>query len=199
MTPAWIALSLVAVYLLAVFGVKTATQIRRTGDSGYRGIRGKKGSQHWWAGVILTFAFVVYGGGLVAGLAGMPPISPLEQTWARVLGVVLAIVGSISSLASQWAMGANWRIGVDDTERTNLVTTGLFSVVRNPFFTAMLLTSAGVVLVNPNPVAVASWILLLAGIELQVRLVEEPHLHQQHGEPYSHYLATVGRFVPGLH
>jgi protein-S-isoprenylcysteine O-methyltransferase Ste14 len=38
------------------------------------------------------------------------------------------------------SMGASWRIGVDPSERTDLVTGGAFALVRNPIFSAMLLT-----------------------------------------------------------
>jgi hypothetical protein len=41
-----------------------------------------------------------------------------------------------------------------------------------------------------------SW--LVATIELQVRVVEEPYLLTVHCDAYRDYLATVGRFVPGL-
>lgn len=37
-----------------------------------------------------------------------------------------------------------------------------------------------------------------AGVELQVRRVEEPYLHQSHGPPYRDYTARVGRSLPGI-
>ena len=39
---------------------------------------------------------------------------------------------------------------------------------------------------------------LLAALELQVRVVEEPHLLRAHGGAYASYAARVGRFVPGV-
>lgn len=44
----------------------------------------------------------------------------------------------------------SWRIGVDVTERTALVTSGPFGVVRNPIFTSMLITSLGLSFAVPN-------------------------------------------------
>ncbi len=85
---------------------------------------------------------------------------------------------------------------VRESEHTELVTDGLFAVVRNPFFAATLLTGAGIALVVPNVVALLGWTLLLAVVELQVRVVEEPYLRRHHGEAYRAYLASVGRFVP---
>ena len=44
----------------------------------------------------------------------------------------------------------------------------------------------------------AGFVLLVVTIELQVRAVEEPYLLATHGDAYRDYLASVGRFVPGV-
>ena len=49
-----------------------------------------------------------------------------------------------------------------------------------------------------NVVAVAALVVLVAALEAQVRLVEEPHLAAVHGEAYRRYGRRAGRFVPGL-
>ena len=46
------------------------------------------------------------------------------------------------------------------------------------------------------PVALLGAVLLLATIEMQVRVVEEPYLAAMHGDSYRDYTASVGRFVP---
>jgi protein-S-isoprenylcysteine O-methyltransferase Ste14 len=96
------------------------------------------------------------------------------------------------------AMGTSWRIGVDDSERTDLVTDGPFALVRNPIFAAMLPTSLGLVLIVPNVAAVAGFVCLVVALELQTRAVEEPYLLRAHGSTYADYAGRVGRFVPGL-
>jgi protein-S-isoprenylcysteine O-methyltransferase Ste14 len=40
------------------------------------------------------------------------------------------------TMVSQYQMGNSWRVGVDPHETTELVSRGLFTVVRNPIFTA---------------------------------------------------------------
>ena len=98
----------------------------------------------------------------------------------------------------QVGMGDSWRIGVDPTETTTLVRASVFGLVRNPIFSAMLVFGLGIALVTPNAVAVAGFVLLVATIELQVRVVEEPYLTATHGDEYRSYLSSVGRFVPGV-
>ncbi len=71
-------------------------------------------------------------------------------------------------------------------------------IVRNPIFTAMLVFGLGIALVTPNVVAIVGFVLLVVTIEVQVRVVEEPYLATRHGDAYRDYLATVGRFVPGV-
>jgi protein-S-isoprenylcysteine O-methyltransferase Ste14 len=62
----------------------------------------------------------------------------------------------------------------------------------------MIVFGFGIALVTPNLVAIAGLVLLVATIELQVRVVEEPYLLAVHGDAYRDYLANVGRFVPGV-
>jgi hypothetical protein len=47
-------------------------------------------------------------------------------------------------------------------------------------------------------VAIAGLAVTLIGIEIQVRLVEEPYLHGVHGAAYTDYASGVGRFLPGI-
>ena len=75
---------------------------------------------------------------------------------------------------------------------------GAFSVARNPISTAILVFAAGIALMTPNPLAIVGFVLLLATIELQVRVVEEPYLLRVHADAYQQYTRSVGRFVPGI-
>ena len=99
-------------------------------------------------------------------------------------------------LAAQRAMGASWRIGVDQAEATTLVTDGLFARVRNPVFTAMITTGVGLTLLAPKVVALGAD--RAHPREFQVRVVEEPYLLRTHGAAYTAYALRAGRFLPGL-
>jgi protein-S-isoprenylcysteine O-methyltransferase Ste14 len=95
-------------------------------------------------------------------------------------------------------MGDSWRIGVDDGERTELVAGGAFAIVRNPIFSAMVVTAVGLSAMVPNVLAGIGLVVLLGALEIQVRAIEEPHLRSVHGRSYERYAAEVGRFVPGV-
>lgn len=194
----WIALGLFAAYGLVAFGIRTWIQVRHTGDSGFRGLSGRTLSAEWWAGVLFMVAIVIGVAAPVAGLLGLPAISALDHSWVRTAGIGLTVAGIAATFVTQLAMGDNWRIGVDESDHTDLVTTGPFALARNPIFTAMIATGLGLALVVPNVIALAGWALLVVAIELQVRVVEEPYLRRLHGAAFEAYEARIGRFVPGI-
>jgi protein-S-isoprenylcysteine O-methyltransferase Ste14 len=131
-------------------------------------------------------------------LGVVSPVSVLDAPWTQITGIVIALIGIFATVYAQLDMGDSWRIGVDPGETTTLVRTGVFGWVRNPIFIAMIAFGFGIALVTPNVVAIAGFLLLVATIELQVRIVEEPYLTATHGDSYRDYLAHVGRFVPDI-
>ena len=196
---ATLALILYAVYLVLAFGLRTLIQVRRTGSSGFHGVGGRPGSAEWLAGVGFVVALVLGAAAPVLALADLiEPVDALDTTALHVVGAALAGGGVAATLLAQLAMGDSWRIGVDPHERTELVTTGPFALVRNPIFAAMIPTALGLTLLVPSWPAIAGLAGLVVALELQVRVVEEPYLLRTHGEPYRRYAARVGRFVPGV-
>lgn len=191
--------ALFVVMMLLAGALRTLIQRHRTGDSGNRRTLSPRDSLGWSALTATDIGYLMVGvGGPLAHWLGLRPVSVLQHPPVQLLGVVLAVIGILAAFGAQMAMGASWRIGVDQSERTALVTSGPFRWVRNPIFTAVLVTLLGLALMVPNLVALIGWVLALSGIQTQVRLIEEPHLHRVHGEPYDRYAARVGRFLPGL-
>jgi protein-S-isoprenylcysteine O-methyltransferase Ste14 len=193
-----IALVLFTVFAVLGFGWRSWEQRRRTGSTGFRGISGRVGSVEWFAGAGFVAAMAAAVFAPVLQLAGaVSPLRVLDESWLNIAGIVVAVVGIGATVYAQLDMGDSWRIGVDPSETTTLVRSGVFGVVRNPIFTAMLVFGFGIAMVTPNLVAVIGFALLVVTIELQVRVVEEPYLATVHGDAYRDYLATVGRFLPG--
>jgi protein-S-isoprenylcysteine O-methyltransferase Ste14 len=196
---ATLALVFYAFAVLLVFGVRILIQVRRTGSTGFSGLPGRPGSAEWVAGVGFGSALVLGATAPVLALTDVvEPIAALDTTTVHAVGIVFAVFGLLATFYAQVAMGASWRIGVDYEEHTRLVTAGLFALVRNPIYSAMLPTALGLALMVPSPVALAALVGLAIALELQVRVVEEPHLLQEHGDEYAAYAAQVGRFVPGI-
>jgi protein-S-isoprenylcysteine O-methyltransferase Ste14 len=195
----WVALGCYAIYLGLAFVLRSVIQRRRTGSTGFKGISGRPGSLEWSAGLLFGIALLIGVLAPVLDVTGtLDPVDALDGPVAHALGVALFALGLAATLHAQLAMGESWRVGVDESERTDLVTDGPFAVVRNPIFAAMIPTSLGLALMVPNVVALAGFAALLAALEIQVRLVEEPYLRKVHGEAYASYGARTGRFAPGV-
>jgi protein-S-isoprenylcysteine O-methyltransferase Ste14 len=193
------ALALCVLYLALAFGGRTLLQLRTTGSTGFKGIGGRSGSPEWLGGVLFVSALMLGLGAPVLTLAGaLEPVAFLDGPAWHALGFVLFFAGLAGTLLAQLAMGASWRIGVDEDESTDLVTVGPFAWVRNPIFSAMIPAFLGLALLVPNAAALMGFAALVVAIEVQVRLVEEPYLLRAHGARYADYASRVGRFVPGV-
>ncbi|HEY1284945.1 MAG TPA: isoprenylcysteine carboxylmethyltransferase family protein [Solirubrobacterales bacterium] len=193
------ALVLYGVSLALTFGVRIVVQVLRTGSTGVRLIGGGAGPLEWLAGGLFALAVTLGAAAPVLALTGvLEPIPALDGIVGHAIGIVLAVTGIALTFAAQLAMGDSWRIGVDEGERTDLVTDGPFEIVRNPIYSAMIPGVLGLALMVPSVVAIAALATAVVALELQVRSVEEPYLLRTHGTAYAEYAARVGRFVPGV-
>jgi protein-S-isoprenylcysteine O-methyltransferase Ste14 len=191
-----LALGLYLLYLALAFGLRGWLQWRRTGDAGFR-FGGLRASGAERAGSLLFVLSLGLGlAGPVLELVGALPAA--EALRAPLAGVLLTLAGIAGTLHAQLEMGASWRVGVDPSERTALRTDGPFRLVRNPIFSWMILAAVGLALLVPNAASLGAVLALVAGIELQVRLVEEPYLARVHGDAYARWASRTGRFVPGV-
>lgn len=83
-------------------------------------------------------------------------------------------------------------------DRRNRLDAAIADLAADSKFTpTLLLTLTGLMLMVPNPVAIASLLIAIAGIQVQVRGVEEPYLRGVHGDTYRDYTTRVGPSCPG--
>jgi protein-S-isoprenylcysteine O-methyltransferase Ste14 len=193
------AAALAGIWFLVAFALRIAIQVRRYHDTGVRANAGPPLSPGWWARLLFTTSVVAVGGAVVLrALDIVAPVAALDHPAVAAVGLVLAAVGIGLTFWAQLAMGASWRLGVDPGERTALVTSGPFAVVRNPIFSTMALTALGLILMAPTIAGVVALAAVAVALELQVRAVEEPYLRRVHGPAFATYAARAGRFVPRI-
>lgn len=186
-------------YLTVIIGVRAMIQRRQSGAAGVKLMQGQLWTTEWWASLLFGIGMSATGWGpLLVVLGVVQPIEALDTPVLHVIGFVLFAVGLVTTFSVQLAMGKSWRIGVDESEVTALVVDGPFAVVRNPIFAAILLTFSGLLLMLPNVVSLAAIAILLTGVELTVRKVEEPYLMSAHRREYAAYAGRVGRLLPGI-
>jgi protein-S-isoprenylcysteine O-methyltransferase Ste14 len=179
--------------------VRVIIQLRTTGKTGLIGLRRGAGPLDWLSGILFI-------GGMAMAIVSLQlvlqdsldQIDALDSDAIHVAGIVLAGSGGVAVFLAQLGMGASWRVGVRDDQDTELVTSGWFSIVRNPIYSAIVVGFIGLALLVPTWLALAAVVVIAIGLEFQVRGVEEPYLLRTHGSEYRRYASRVGRFVPGL-
>ena len=101
------------------------------------------------------------------------PISYLMKDVFMIVGSILIHLSLLWISVAQYQMSNSWRIGIDENNKTELITKGLFSYSRNPIFLGMIISVAGIFFILPN---VLTFFLILSTyivIQIQIRLEEE--------------------------
>lgn len=122
------------------------------------------------------------------------PFWYLENQTLQKIGWVLLLVSLILVWFSQSQMANSWRIGIDENNKTKLVTKGVFSISRNPIFLGIMITNIGLFLVIPNAFTLLIISLSTLSINTQIRL-EEEFLKREFGNEYKEYAEKVRRWI----
>lgn len=122
------------------------------------------------------------------------PITQLNTALINYIGLTTLFISLVWTVIAQGHMKNSWRIGIDTVTKTELITTGLFGISRNPIFFGMILTLLGLFLVTPNAVTALFLIVGYILIQVQIRL-EEEFLIKEHGQHYLDYQQKVRRLI----
>jgi protein-S-isoprenylcysteine O-methyltransferase Ste14 len=144
--------------------------------------------------IILMFLYVLLFACIPALNNIFLPIQQLDTLMIKYVGLVLLSFALIWTTIAQAHMKNSWRIGIDTETKTELITTGLFQISRNPIFFGMIISLAGLFLTTPNAMTAIFLILGYVLIQIQIRL-EEDFLTQQHGQTYLNYKQKVRRLI----
>ena len=193
-----LAILMMVLFLLLIIVGRVAFQFILTGNSGIRpGTRLKTKKE-------LLISVVMFGVvGVQTLLAWLFSISRLHGqvelgSIALWIGVALCILGILFSSYAQFAMGKQWRIGVDPDEKTELVTAGIYGKIRNPIYTGCIVFGTGLLLLAPHVLFLISGIVGYLAVRAYVTVIEEPYLIKLHGNSYRQYMSRTGSFFPRL-
>jgi len=109
--------------------------------------------------------------------------------------VVTLIVGSLVALLGLGLRA--WSAGHIRKNR-ELTMTGPYAYTRNPLYLGSLLLGTGFLIAAANPILVALFVVLFAGIYLPVMRVEAADLAQVFRDDYHRYAAAVPLLIPRL-
>lgn len=113
----------------------------------------------------------------------------------QIAGVIVTSLGVLSFIVSVLQMKDNWRAGVQREEKTNLVTSGIYSFSRNPAFLGFDLMYIGILLAFFNWYLCGVTIFAIVLFHLQIVNVEEDFLMETFGDEYLVYRKKVYRYI----
>lgn len=184
-----IALTLMAAFY-ACYYIKLLTQKKKGIKTTQIG-SGKTGFVKWIECTMMVSTVLVVIVELVSIILG----ASMLPDFARWCGADIAAVGVVIFISAVLTMRDNWRAGVSKTEKTELVTSGIFSISRNPAFLGFDLVYIGVLLMFFNWALLAASAFAALMFHLQIVNVEEDFLLEAFGEEYQQYKNTVCRYL----
>ncbi len=129
-------------------------------------------------------------------LFGNSFVNALWYPWAilRWFGVAVCFLSAAFFFLSLVSFGSSFRVGVDIKRPDKLVTTGMFSISRNPLYLAFLALFLGLLIIFPSLwftlVLIAAFLVLNRQIS-----VEEHFLRTHYGQAYHLYCRRVRRYI----
>lgn len=120
-------------------------------------------------------------------------VNPISNIYLNILGLVLAIFGTVVFFLAIWYMRNNWRAGIPLQDKTNLVTNGIYRISRNPAFLGFGMLYVGICIMYFNPFLLIATLLTIALLHNQI-LMEEKFLIKTFGKEYEQYMRSVSRY-----
>ncbi len=115
-------------------------------------------------------------------------------SFLRTIGAILGTIGIIIFATAIYTMRDSWRAGVPETDKTELVTNGIFKLSRNPAFLAFYLVYTSILLMFFNWVLLAFTVWSIIMLHLQIKQ-EEQFLLSTFGNQYTKYKKTTRRYL----
>jgi len=116
----------------------------------------------------------------------------------QTLGIILTLGGLLIRFAARRVLGKSYSVHVETSQKHELVTSGIFSIIRHPAYLGLLCLFLGI------PLCMGSWgglvIALLTGLPALIYriFVEEKFLQEWFGEAYETYRKNTWRLIPYL-
>lgn len=128
--------------------------------------------------------------------------TPILPSWI-ILNTFISLLTIVISTYSVWLLlsavrhlGKQWQVRAGIVEHHQLITSGPYAIVRHPIYTGMLglLIATGLAM-SPYQIFVFASIVAIIGTLLRIQK-EEILLHEQFGEVFGKYAASVPTLFP---
>ena len=112
------------------------------------------------------------------------------------ISVSLITIATIIEIISSLTLGKSGRIH-SPTEKTKLIKTGMYGIIRNPIVLGLFLYGLGISLLNPNLLSLLMIIFIVYGYNYKVD-TEAKKLKEMFGDEWDEYCKKVGKYLPRL-
>ncbi|MDR3635381.1 MAG: isoprenylcysteine carboxylmethyltransferase family protein [Isosphaeraceae bacterium] len=148
--------------------------------------------------IFLPVAIISFILGWLPAYTDRREILSIDGDVARYLGLTLYAVGCVLRVAPVFVLGRRFSGLVAIQEGHELVTRGLYRVIRHPSYLGLLITVLGWALVFRSAIGVLVSLLLLPPLVARMNS-EEALLESEFGERYSAYRRHTWRLLPFLY
>ena len=131
----------------------------------------------------------------IAGLVSIFLETGHSLTAIRVMGAIISVGGTVIFIVAVWTMRDSWRAGVSKTDKTELITNGIYHISRNPAFLGFDLLYIGTLLMFFNWILCFLTVFAVIIYHLQIVNVEENFLLVAFGNEYLQYKKKVCRYI----
>lgn len=118
----------------------------------------------------------------------------VDSSFLKIFGVSVITVALVLLTLTLFHFKDSLRFGADDKNKGELITKGIFSLSRNPFFLSLDLYFLGVAFVLPNLFFIGFALLTLVSIHYFI-LKEEKFMKKVYGDEYEKYTQNVRRYI----
>ena len=112
----------------------------------------------------------------------------------RIIGAILGFIGDLVFLLAITCMKDSWRAGIPKSDKTKLVTNGIYKISRNPAFLGFDLVYIGILLLYFNPIHLIFTLFAIIMLHLQI-LQEEKFMEATFNDEYIDYKKKVFRYL----
>jgi len=141
-----------------------------------------------WLGLIILYIF------LNRIIENLWLMNFLSNDISIIIGMIMISLGFLLEILGIIALGINFRIELP-TDDTELITSGIYRIMRNPIVFGIFLLMIGSFLIIPTVIVLFVCIFNILTFNSKA-IDEERFLLQTFGEDFKNYLNKVGRYLP---
>jgi len=150
---------------------------------------GNKNYSNWvWSQYFLMLSLLILSPITSIGTPGLITIS---------IGFFLISISAITGISGVLVLGKNRKSGPEPNPDSQLITTGIYSIIRHPLYLSLILFYTGWAIIWRSVGGGIGTIVLTVFLDRKARLEEE--LLQKKFEMYSDYTKKTARFIPWIY